>query len=161
MPELRDVMAYLCANYPHKGELSKARLTKMIYLADWKSALEHGRQATSISWYFNHYGPYVEDVVQTARKNQEIFDILHTTNLFGSEKDIITVRSGVEYPSITQQDRAVLDHVIRSSSRLTWDEFIELIYSTYPVQTQPRYGKLSLVRLAKEYRESDWEPAAV
>jgi hypothetical protein len=39
MAELKDIIAYYCKQYPHKAELSKARLTKMVYLADWKSAI--------------------------------------------------------------------------------------------------------------------------
>ena len=35
MAKLVDVVGYLCEHYPHKAELSKARLTKMVYLADW------------------------------------------------------------------------------------------------------------------------------
>ncbi len=50
MTELKDVMAYIIANYPFKGELSNARLTKMVYLTDWKNALLSGRQVTDISW---------------------------------------------------------------------------------------------------------------
>jgi hypothetical protein len=53
MARLRDVVAYLCHEYPHKGELSKARLTKMVYLADWRSAIERGSQVTDIEWVFN------------------------------------------------------------------------------------------------------------
>ena len=31
---LRDIVAYVCKNYPYKDELSNARVTKMVYLAD-------------------------------------------------------------------------------------------------------------------------------
>jgi hypothetical protein len=44
MATLGDVMAYLCEHYPHKDDLSKARLTKLVYLADWKSAIERGNR---------------------------------------------------------------------------------------------------------------------
>ena len=87
---LRDVVAYLCSHYPHREELSKARLTKMVYLADWKSALQRGSQLTEIKWQFNHYGPYVDDVVNSVRNDPE-FEIVQggtfTANprkLFGS-----------------------------------------------------------------------------
>jgi len=34
MKKLANIIAYLSSNYPHKNELSKARLTKLVYLAD-------------------------------------------------------------------------------------------------------------------------------
>ncbi|MEZ5576726.1 MAG: DUF4065 domain-containing protein [Candidatus Competibacteraceae bacterium] len=60
MNRLQNIMAYFGIEYPHKFELSKARLTKMIYLADWFSSLADGKKLTDIEWLFNHYGPYVK-----------------------------------------------------------------------------------------------------
>ncbi len=51
MAALKDIIAYYCDRYPHKEELSKARLTKMVYLADWKSAIVHGKQISDIKWF--------------------------------------------------------------------------------------------------------------
>ena len=55
MNNLENVIAYFCLHYPHKRELSKARLTKLVYLADWFSALIFRRQITNINWIFNHF----------------------------------------------------------------------------------------------------------
>jgi len=67
MSKLRDIVAYFCSNYVYKDELSKVRLTKMVYLVDWRSAITDGKQLTRIQWHFNHYGPYVEDVVASIK----------------------------------------------------------------------------------------------
>src|SRR5687767_14879894 len=88
MDKLTSVMAYFCARYPHKDELSKARLTKMVYLADWRMALEHGDQITDIQWIFNHYGPYVHDVEDRA-KESPLFKVRSTVNAYGSPAEII------------------------------------------------------------------------
>lgn len=41
MAELRDVIAYILQRYPEDmaGELSNARVTKMVYLSDWRNCL--------------------------------------------------------------------------------------------------------------------------
>jgi hypothetical protein len=52
MSKLADVIAYLCVNYPYKHELSKARLTKLVYLSDWMSAQELGEQITKYKVVF-------------------------------------------------------------------------------------------------------------
>ena len=49
-------------------------------------------------------------------------------------------------------DRQVLDFVIESTSPLNWNEFVKLVYSTYPIVTQPRFSKLDLVAIAQRYR---------
>lgn len=157
MAELRDVLVYLCRQYPHPNELSNARLTKMVYLADWRSALERGVQLTGIEWEFSHYGPYVHDVSRLAHADPA-FEVFGTASVYGSQKQLIRVRPDAPAPNLTNEDREILDHVIATTQRLYWDGFMKLVYSTYPVVTQSRYSLLDLPKLAVEYRH---EQAAV
>ncbi|MER8489349.1 Panacea domain-containing protein [Mesorhizobium australicum] len=152
MADLRNVMTYLIRNYPHKHELSKARLTKMIYLADWKSAIEYQRQMTDIAWQFNHFGPYVDDVHKTALEDPA-FAVKSETNMFGKPKETITLTDKQADDRVLQEEAQILDHVIEQTKRLTWDPFIKLVYSTYPVLTGVRGAKLNLVKSAEIYRD--------
>lgn len=152
MAELRDVLAYYCENYPYQDELSNARLTKMVYLADWRSSLLHGRQITSIKWHFHHYGPFVEDILNTALGDPG-FSVEYTRNLLGESKALIGLNRAADYPSLSDDDREILDFVIEKTSPLHWQPFMRLVYSTYPVATQQRYESLDLPRLAEEADE--------
>jgi hypothetical protein len=147
-----DVMAYLCARYPHKTELSKARLNKMIYLADWRSALTQNMQLTELEWTFNHYGPYLDDVFDIALRNPR-FKVRDTLNAYGSPKQIIELKDANDDASdrLSSTERSILNHVIEQTKELYWSDFIRLVYSTYPIATQPRYVKLDLPRLAQTY----------
>lgn len=149
MAAVKDVVAYLCSRYPDGEELSKARLTKMVYLADWKSALESGHQMTDIAWEFNHYGPYVDDVVLSVR---DVPGLQLVAQREDGKQAIRRDNVAQGWPSLSEQDRHVLDHVIRVTAPKYWDEFIKLIYSTYPVLASPRYTHLDLVDLAARYR---------
>jgi hypothetical protein len=149
MATLGDVMAYLCEHYPHKHELSKARLAKLIYLADWKSAIERGEQMTNIVWVYNYH---VEDVAQEA-EDDPAFKVRSTHNLYGEPKGLIELVRPRGYPSLTEDDRRILDSVIASTAEKNWNEFIRLVYSTYPIITQDRFSKLDLVELAHRYAE--------
>jgi hypothetical protein len=151
MASLHDVLVYICKHYPHKQELSKARLTKMVYLADWRAAIEQGRQLTSLRWTFNHYGPYLDDVVQEARASKDL-DVETTRNMYGGLKELVAVRDETPEPPMSDSDRAILDHVIEETAPLYWNDFMKLVYSTYPIVTQERYTTLDLVELAKEYQ---------
>jgi hypothetical protein len=153
MANVRDVTAYLCEHYPHKDELSKARLTKLVYLGDWRAALDLNRTVTNIQWYFHNFGPYVDDVVDAARRDRATFNVESTWNVFGSSKDLVSLRKlHVETPSLTPEDRRVLDNVIETTKRMSFNEFIEFVYETYPVKTQPRHSRLPLRELAQQYR---------
>jgi uncharacterized protein YwgA len=152
MENLSDVLVYIFSNYPNPLELSKARIVKMVYLADWKSAIEHGRQITGIRWHFNHYGPYVTEVINTIKSDSR-FETTWVSNHFGEPKELISLISQSIDLSLSQETKEILDFVIRKTSVLYWQDFINLIYSTYPIQNSPRYSYLNLVSLAKDYKE--------
>lgn len=154
MDKLRDAVGYICEKYPHKNELSKARLTKMIYLADWRSAITRNEQITSIRWIFNHYGPYVEDVVNTAR-NDPSFEIVLTETIRGNIKELLRYQGHTNFPSLSKDDKEILDFVIETTKSHYWDQFIRLVYSTYPVLSSRRSSELDLTALAKEYLTND------
>lgn len=153
MAHLIDIVAYLCKRYPHKHELSKARLTKMVYLADWRSAINQGHQLTNLEWYYNHYGPHVDDITQIVRNKPEHFRVVETQNAFGEPKELIEMVE--EYPyRLSQKEREILNHVIEQTAPMSWNRFIQLVYSTYPILSQQRYSKLNLASLSRKYINS-------
>jgi len=153
MTNLKDVIGYICANYPHKDELSDARITKMIYLADWKSALDRSTQITAINWKFNHYGPYVDDIKNLTSSDSD-FEVHATSNIFGGYKKLISLRNNFTPESLQAEDKALLNHVIETTSSLTWDGFIKLVYSTLPVVVSERGSQLNLVETAQKYKSA-------
>lgn len=153
MNRLQSIIAYFCLNYPYPSELSNSRLTKLIYLADWVSALADGQQLTEIEWLFNHYGPYVDDVIDTVEYSRRYFSLHNDYNAFGSNKNVISFNDAyAEDIRLSVRDRQILNLVIDRTKGKYYNEFIDYVYSTYPVQSQNRYSNLDLVRLANEYR---------
>lgn len=151
MATLADTIGYLCERYPHKSELSKARLTKMVYLADWRSVLETGQQISNIEWKFNYYGPYVDDILNTAREDPS-FSVISEVNVYGDMKERIALRQQRQWFSLSETDKDALDHVIEQTKSLYWKDFIKLVYSTFPVLVSEKHSVLNLPMLAKRYR---------
>ena len=147
-----NLVRYILKVYPHAKELSKARLNKIIYLIDWKSALEHEKQLTEIDWKFNHYGPYVNIIEETILSDDR-FNIKSTTNIYGNEKNIIEIIQDKDFSEPTEKDQEIIDFVIEKTRKFYWDKFINLVYSTYPIISQEKGSQLNLVELAKEYKQ--------
>ncbi len=153
MKKIRDVMIYLCKNYPKPEHLSKARLTKLVYLVDWKSSIQNGRQITQICWYFNHYGPYVADVPRIAERDP-VFHIKATLTESNNNKDIISLNDHEDLElNLNEDERMLVDDIIKNTDDLEWKGFINLVYSTYPVITSGRFEYLNLPKLAEEYKK--------
>lgn len=152
MKDLRDIIRYICHEYPHSHELSNARLTKMIYLADWEYARKYGTQLTNIHWFFNNYGPYVDDVLNTATSDP-LINVLHTTTMYGTPKIQIEYIGDESGYLLSKEEMEVIDYVINETRPKYWNSFIKYVYDTYPIKNYPRYSILDLVRLAAEERD--------
>lgn len=153
MAHLKDVIAYLLKEYPFADELSNARVCKMIYLADWRHAIRQGKTITNINWYFDNFGPYVEDVKQVVQDNPELFSLESTSTIYGDPKTLFSLKNSEYEPRLADEEVKTLDYVISKTKPLNWSEFIKLVYSTYPIQSSERYQNLNLPTLAAEYRK--------
>lgn len=150
--DIKDLVRYIVKNYPNKNDLSKARLNKLIYLIDWKSALDNQEQISNIEWIFNHYGPYVNDIELNLRSDDR-FSIEKSTNFYGSEKNIIKIKKDIGFNEPDEKQKKIINLIINITKNMSWNEFINTVYSTYPIQHSERGEKLDLVKLAKEYKK--------
>ncbi|MBH0092288.1 Panacea domain-containing protein [Pseudoalteromonas sp. SCQQ13] len=148
--KLHDLMAFLYSKITHKADLSKARFTKLVYLADWKMSQKHGRTISNIEWLFNHYGPYVDDVVNLARDSSD-FNVVVTRNPYGSLKEQIEFVGDIKnYNSIDSDEVQVIEEIVRETDSLYFNDFIDHVYSTFPVKESNRYAVLDLPKMAQK-----------
>ncbi len=154
MSNLRDIMAFYCSTYPNKSELSKARLTKLVYLGDWFSSLLDGHQITDVRWIFNHYGPYVDDVANLAESDAD-FSIAPEKTIYGTDKFLISYSGATENIALNDREKDILKAVINKTKSMYFNDFIDYVYSTYPVSSNERYSTLNLPQLALNYRDEN------
>jgi hypothetical protein len=154
MANLEHAIGYLLEQYPHKYDLSNARVTKMLYLADWYNAINKKPRVTNLRWYFDNYGPFVWDVRKTVADSPHM-TIKPDTTMFGEPKELFLLSDRNFRPVLSRDDRDAIDYVIKQTQNLGWSSFIQLVYSTYPVASSSRYSYLNLERLANEYLKSE------
>lgn len=149
---LINIVAYILKNYPIKKDLSKARVTKMVYLVDWRSAFDLGSQATDIEWYFDNYGPFVYTINDMV-ENLSIFEKIRTNNFYGADKTIYKLIDQNYNINLSDDLMLIIDTVIEKTKNMSWTNFINFIYSTYPVVTSNRYTYLNLLEKAEQYKK--------
>jgi uncharacterized protein YwgA len=149
---ISNLIKYILVNYPHKSELSASRLTKILYLADWKSAIEKDSQITNAVWHFHHYGPYVDDFLKIAKEDSDI-NVVNTTTMFGGKKQQLELKKDFHSDvKISSENQKILDFVIDATKDKNYEDFIKLVYSTYPVVSSSRYSDFDLVTMARDYK---------
>jgi hypothetical protein len=152
MAELIDIVSYIISKYPKnlRDELSNARLTKIVYLSDWHSALKTGSQMSKIKWYFDNHGPYVNDIINLAKTHGDFLSVEETINAYGSKKRKISLKKKYE-PELSKQEKNSIDRIIEITKTQYWNEFIQLVYGTHPIASSERYTFLDLEQKAKEH----------
>lgn len=144
MNDLAYVMAYFCKNYPHKNEISNARLTKMVYLADLFSIEKRQIPITKIRWYFDNYGPYV-DSIKIEAENNNIFQTIADKTIYGTPKlQIKLADNSLDLRNESRDYDNILNRVIQETKHLNWNDFISYVYNTDPVKNARRYSYLNL-----------------
>jgi len=150
---ISTIIKYILTYYPHKDELSASRLTKILYLVDWKNSIENGEQLTNSIWYYNHYGPYVEDFMKIAEEDSDI-EIKNESNVFGGKKRLLKMKNSCKVKiTLKQEEKQLVDFVINATKEKSYADFINLVYSTYPVLISDKYTQIDLVTLACEYKK--------
>ena len=149
--KLHDVIVRICTSYRYKDELSRARVTKLVYLSDWVSSLHYGGPITNTQWVFNHYGPYVGDVPATVASSPVLMESPET-NAFGSPKRVITAVPGA-VDGLSDSERAVVDAVLGHTESMTFTKFIDYVYDSYPIRASKRYDTLDLGAFAAQAQQ--------
>lgn len=146
--KLRNVLLYIVKNYPYGDDLTKTRITKLVYLIDWEYTKKYGKQMTEISWYFDHYGPYVSDVLDEADEDKTV-SIQSTFSNFGTIKYIVRPKYDKElihYECLDVNEIEVINEVFENTKMLSWNQFINYVYDTPPIKESGKYSYLDLTK---------------
>lgn len=153
MTNLEKLVRYILLNYPNVNELSKPRLVKLIYLIDWKYTIDNGLQYTDIQWYYNHYGPYVNDVIELMKSKSEVFKVISYSNSYEGVTDKFVLIDKSEI--ILDTDiKKIADLFIGHTYSMTWSNFINLVYSSFPIKSSLKYTILNLEEMATQFKKN-------
>lgn len=145
-----NILHYLVDKYPYPDDLTRLRVTKLIYLIDWKAVQKTGQQLTNITWSLGQYGPTTETIIETVDKDPGL-TFLETVSNFGTKKYLLKTTIPDEQLSynLSCENRHLIDTVINETKDLFWNNFMNHVYQTPPVIQAKSYGVLNLENFAK------------
>ena len=82
--------------------------------------------------------------------NSFYFDIENTKNYYGDNKSIIVYNGPIV--QLNKNTESIVQLVIDKTKNMYFNDFIDYVYSTFPIKNNNRYAILDLPRLALEYR---------
>ena len=157
MATLKDLVAFVISEYPKPDELTRARLTKLLYLADVEWAWRRGEQLTDIQWFWDDYGPFVPDAggsVKTLEEEEKV-KVLADTTPFGKPKHWYEwiAPKPPEDLHLPEEVRDMLKKLISQTWHLSFGLFLQQVYGTAPMKSSEQYQPLDVSGVMKKQRE--------
>jgi len=148
MKKILDVVSLILRYHPQSEELANSRITKLVYLVDWRSCLQYGKQVTPIEWIYNDYGPFVWDVLRAVGAEPDYFSVKESATPYGTTKTVFESIAHYDGKSLSILEIHLVMHVIATTKDMGYNEFVRFVYSTYPVLASTKYEYLDLPKLA-------------
>ena len=133
-----DIISKLLDFHKTEQGISMQKLVFLIYLCDWKNSIEIGSQISNIEW--KYLDSEFSKKIITAFKKGEVGE-----NIFSFKSD---------YSSLNQHELKIINFIGKLSTKLDTDDFIKLVYSTYPMIKSDKNKLLNLPDLAKDYKDN-------
>ena len=114
-------------------------------------AKKYNESCSGINWYFDNYGPYVQDVMKTASSDERI-KITEETSHYGGVKYIFQLEKSknLEFKYLSEKEYRIIDSVIEETKDMSFNNFINYVYNTPPVIKTPKGHSLDLIKISSE-----------
>jgi uncharacterized protein YwgA len=155
---LEDTITLLAAQVPRR--LTRTGLVKLLYLVDLRSWERRGRSLTKVQWIWHNYGPYSAEITETVG-DLEGNDELQVEAVRNAQGSIVyRIRSGPKaslYGILTDEDKLLIDSVLKEFGTYTPTTLTTLTYQTPPIENaQTRFEPLDF----SLYASNDSRPDA-
>lgn len=127
-------------------QLTLDMLAKILYLGDWKYALEsQGKTISNAVWKKCDNRPYSDDLVQYLNNNTHFAVDRLTPNC----RDwIVRIVSSGDNDDLSDKMKNVIDYVVESSRKISPDDIVSM---TYPMFAYDENSTINMSALAQDY----------
>ena len=138
MVAFEEVLHYIRSIAPDLPADDEDRAMLTLFLIDWKAAIDLRRPITNLEWRIEH-GP------QPMAEQREML-ISAIEHVEGCE------HQHPHLSELTDDDKRVIQDIVARVTRRSRTGLLQLVYSTFPVLSQPRHAPINLVAMADKYK---------
>ena len=131
--------------------MARSTLAKLVYLTDYLYAKKYGKAYTATKWYYDDYGPFVDDV-EKAITGVSGVSVESGKNPMGKAATYFSYDG--DTPSIQDEAlKCILDHIVELYESYGYNKFVKYVCNTYPAKKTSKYERIDLNRLVAEEKE--------
>lgn len=153
MNKIQQITGYYLQKSNNRS-ISKMRLIKIIYLCDWFFALVHNERMTDLDWKY-HY------CIETSCLDNQIrychpFSISMSKGIIEREEyTLLFSLNDSDFSLLDEKEKKVLDYVVEKTENLFYNDLLNFVYSTYPLQEDTIYRRIDLLASAARFHEKN------
>ena len=150
---VRDILSYLWNNYDkdnRSNHFSISRVNMMFFLVDWyyaKYNKDNWKQATTIPWYYDLYGPYV-NLIPTIRQKFKIILVDNGKTLFEPREEEVDTSD-----SLDKNIKEISNMVIKNTQNLSYFECFNYMNKTPAIKYSRKGKQIQISQIAREIYE--------
>lgn len=134
MRELKELICYFITNAPHK--LNKTEVVKMVYMFEYYHVQTYGIQYSDVQFIRHNYGPYayeiehvLDELIALNYINLDIIEYPDRKVYLHSPRN----NNVVELYNLCNEKTYIADRVLAELSCKSYDDMINIVYSTPPM----------------------------
>lgn len=154
MDSLKDIVYALIRGLSDVGHLSMPRLIKSLYLFDWSCVLNNRCNGQQFQWSCGMCGPFCEQISNDIIEDKKAFRTYLKDNHYGGMKLVVECTDTKYAPQLSETSMKAVEHVIKETKGMQWNDFVRLISSTMPVVMSNLDEPLDLLRAAEFRKQS-------
>ena len=146
---LGELAAYLLTKTP---SLSRSELAKLVFLTDYNYCKKTGNIYSGISWFYDSYGPFTTDT-EDSLLNYGYAIKINDKNKHGNS----TTRYKLLIPvnDLPSEIQYIVDSLLSIHRNMSYRQFIEFVYNTYPVKKSIKKQSIDLVSLVNQELDAE------
>jgi uncharacterized phage-associated protein len=146
--KLRDAVVYVVNEFRQRQQvpLTRTKLVKFLYLADYRSSQERKKPVTGVQYKSYYYGPYAAEILEAAEDQPRY--VLYERCARSDGASYYAYEPTGKKPrlaTLDEKDRRYLDDVLEEYGSLSLKRLLRVVYQTPPFKKAEMLQPISLV----------------
>lgn len=149
MKNLEQLCAYIIKNT--NNEMTDLRLSFLVYLCDWSSALKSGETITSKRYQYENR-LIKNDIVEDLKYSMN-FRIGREINKYKSQKTFVHLTRPNDDIYLNDRYKEIVDPILKKFEKLYFDDLVAAVANSYPLNQRTIYTNLNLEQSALDLKK--------
>mgnify|MGYP003083275110 FL=1 len=146
--KIDSVLTFIILNYS-KSSISVFRLIRIVFLAEWYSAIIQKETLSSSVWYRRNFGPDSDDVTKSLLNLKDIYLEQNNDDIDGISISVFRTDNLYNY-KLSALEKSIVSLAMKHAKEFDFIELDNYIENLFPMKNTAINAKINLKDLAKD-----------